>query len=104
MASRRGLCTQLVDFLHTVAAYLVAPISAAGLLNHLTAASYAVTKAAALSRFEWLAIAHQDQGIRVSVVFPQGVRTRRLRARGACAPVQSAEPARPSAPLASCAR
>jgi NAD(P)-dependent dehydrogenase (short-subunit alcohol dehydrogenase family) len=52
--------------------YLVGTISAAGLLNHVTAAPYAVTKAAALSLFEWLAIAHHDQGIRVSVVCPQG--------------------------------
>jgi NAD(P)-dependent dehydrogenase (short-subunit alcohol dehydrogenase family) len=62
--------------------YLVGTISAAGLLNHVTAAPYAVTKAAALSLFEWLAIAHQDQGIRVSVVCPQGVRTRMLQEEG----------------------
>lgn len=62
--------------------YLVGTISAAGLLNHVTAAPYAVTKAAALSLFEWLAIAHSDQGIRVSVVCPQGVRTRMLEQEG----------------------
>jgi NAD(P)-dependent dehydrogenase (short-subunit alcohol dehydrogenase family) len=62
--------------------YLVGTISAAGLLNHITAAPYAVTKAAALSLFEWLAIAHHDQGVRVSVVCPQGVRTRMLQQEG----------------------
>jgi short-subunit dehydrogenase len=62
--------------------YLVGTISAAGLLNHITAAPYAVTKAAALSLFEWLAIAHHEQGIRVSAVCPQGVRTRMLDQEG----------------------
>ena len=55
--------------------YLLGTVSAAGLLNHVTAMPYAVTKAAALSLFEWLAIAHHDAGLRVSVLCPQGVRT-----------------------------
>jgi NAD(P)-dependent dehydrogenase (short-subunit alcohol dehydrogenase family) len=57
------------------AGYLVGTVSAAGLLNHVTAMPYAVTKAAALSLFEWLTIAHHDAGLRVSVLCPQGVRT-----------------------------
>jgi NAD(P)-dependent dehydrogenase (short-subunit alcohol dehydrogenase family) len=57
------------------AGYLVGTVSAAGLLNHVTAMPYAVTKAAALSLFEWLAIAHHDAGLRVSALCPQGVRT-----------------------------
>src|SRR6266550_918253 len=36
--------------------YLVGTVSAAGLLNHFLAAPYGVTKAAALSFFEWLSI------------------------------------------------
>ncbi len=60
--------------------YLMGTVSAAGLLNHVFAAPYAVTKAAALSFFEWLAIAHGDEGLRVSCLCPQGVNTDMLAA------------------------
>ena len=62
--------------------YIVGTISAAALLNHVLAAPYAVTKAAGLSFFEWMAIAYHDQGIRVSALCPQGVRTAMLTQEG----------------------
>ncbi len=62
--------------------YIVGTISAAALLNHILAAPYAVTKAAGLSFFEWMAIAYHDQGIRVSALCPQGVRTAMLAQEG----------------------
>lgn len=62
--------------------YILGTVSAAGLLNHVAAAPYAVTKAAGLSFLEWLAIAHGAHGIRVSAICPQGVRTPMLALAG----------------------
>lgn len=53
-------------------------VSAAGLLNHVLAAPYAVSKAAGLSFLEWLSIAYGDEGVLVSALCPQGVRTAML--------------------------
>lgn len=59
--------------------YLLNTASAAGLLSQIGSMSYSITKAAAVSLAEWLSISHHHQGIRVSVLCPQAVRTNIVR-------------------------
>jgi NAD(P)-dependent dehydrogenase (short-subunit alcohol dehydrogenase family) len=55
--------------------YLLNTASAAGVLTHVAALPYTVTKHAAVALAEWLAINYHDAGVKVSCLCPQAVRT-----------------------------
>ncbi len=55
--------------------YLLNTASAAGLLTQIDSGPYAVSKHAAVTFAEWISINYGDQGIGVSVLCPQAVRT-----------------------------
>jgi NAD(P)-dependent dehydrogenase (short-subunit alcohol dehydrogenase family) len=77
--------------------YLLHTASMAGILTSQGNLPYAVTKHAVVGLAEWLAITYHDQGIRVSLLAPLGVRTPMLGdtnsafARNAAGPIK--EPA-----------
>jgi NAD(P)-dependent dehydrogenase (short-subunit alcohol dehydrogenase family) len=55
--------------------YFLTTASAAGLLNIIESAPYGVTKHAAVAFAEWMRITYGRQGVRVSCLCPQAVRT-----------------------------
>jgi NAD(P)-dependent dehydrogenase (short-subunit alcohol dehydrogenase family) len=55
--------------------HLLVTASAAGLLTNLGDAPYSVTKHGAVAFAEWLSVTYGDQGVGVSCLCPQGVRT-----------------------------
>ncbi len=65
----------LPDMLERGEGYLINTASAAGLLTQVSSLIYSVTKHAAVSLAEWMAIEYGDRGVRISCICPQGVRT-----------------------------
>lgn len=77
--------------------YLLNTASAAGLLNQVGAAPYAVTKHAAVGLAEWLSITYGDKGVGVSVLCPQSVKTAMTQGRESVAAIDGQLEPRPVA-------
>lgn len=75
MAHVYGLRALLPSMIEQGNGYFLITSSAAGLLAALSSGPYTVTKAAAVKLAELVAINHGDEGIKVSVLCPQGVNT-----------------------------
>jgi NAD(P)-dependent dehydrogenase (short-subunit alcohol dehydrogenase family) len=65
----------LPGMLERAEGYLLNTASAAGVLTHVAALQYTVTKHAAVALAEWLSINYADKGVKVSCLCPQAVRT-----------------------------
>ena len=61
--------------------HLLITASAAGLLTHIDAITYSVTKHSAIAFAEWIAINNKEYNFNVSVICPQAVRTNMTKGR-----------------------
>ena len=75
MAHVRAARLLIGPWLERGSGHLICTVSAAGLLAMLGSAPYSVTKHAALSFAEWMAMTYGHRGITVQAICPQGVRT-----------------------------
>lgn len=67
----------------------ISVVSSAGLLTMLGAGPYAVTKHAAVSFAEWMALTYRHRGVRVHAVCPRGVTTELHRSAASALPLSS---------------
>ena len=69
------------DMVNRGSGYFVNTSSAAGLLSHIDSVTYSTTKHAAIGFAEWLAITYGKQGVGVSILCPQAVKTNMTKGR-----------------------